>query len=83
MLSASLNKTFPFLSLLDVSDREEMLVSFKNPTVLEGKKEVIYLTTYSTHFIYGIMASDICQTTIQIAREETRCLLVDDLATEG
>ena len=32
-----------------------------------------YLTTHSTHFIYGYMASDIWQRTIQIAREETRC----------
>ena len=32
---------------------------------------MVYLTTHSTHFIYGYMASDIW--TIQIAREETRC----------
>ena len=32
-----------------------------------------YLTTHSTHFIYGYMASDIWQKTTQIAREETRC----------
>ena len=25
----------------------------------EGRKEVFYLTTHSTHFIYGYMASDI------------------------
>ena len=24
----------------------------------EGRKEVFYLTTHSTHFIYGYMASD-------------------------
>ena len=24
-----------------------------------GRKEMFYLTTYSTHFIYGYMASDI------------------------
>ena len=34
---------------------------------------MFYLTTYSTHFIYGNMASDIRKRTIQIAREETRC----------
>ena len=28
---------------------------------------------YLTHFIYGYMAWDIWQSTIQIAREETRC----------
>ena len=27
--------------------------------VLEGRKEMFYLTTHSTHFIYGYMASDI------------------------
>ena len=25
----------------------------------EGRKEMFYLTTHSTHFIYGYMASDI------------------------
>ena len=34
----------------------------------EGRKEML-----STHFIYGYMASDIWQRTIQIAREETHC----------
>ena len=39
----------------------------------EGRKEMFYLTTHSTHFIYGYMASDIWQRTSQIVREETRC----------
>ena len=26
---------------------------------MEGTKEMFYLTTHSTHFIYGYMASDI------------------------
>ena len=26
--------------------------------MLEGRKEMFYLTTHSTHFIYGYMASD-------------------------
>ena len=34
---------------------------------------MFYLTTYSTHFIYGYMESDIWLRTTQIAREETRC----------
>ena len=34
---------------------------------------MFYLTTHSTHFIYGYMASDIWCHTIQIAREETHC----------
>ena len=36
----------------------------------EGRKEMFYLTTHSTHFIYGYMASDICLRTILIVREE-------------
>ena len=36
------------------------------------KKEMFYLTTHSTHFIYGYMASDIWLRTIPIVRKETR-----------
>ena len=39
--------------------------------VREG--EMFYLTTHSTHFIYGYMASDIWLRTILIVRKETRC----------
>ena len=39
----------------------------------EGRKEIFYLTTHSTHFIYGYMVSDIWLRTIPIARKETRC----------
>ena len=34
---------------------------------------MFYLTTHSTHFIYGYMASDIWLRTIVIVRKETRC----------
>ena len=34
---------------------------------------MFYLTTHSTHFIYGYMASDIWLRTILIVRNETRC----------
>ena len=37
------------------------------------ERERFYLTTNSTHFIYGYMASDIWLRTILIVREETRC----------
>ena len=40
---------------------------------LTGRKEMFYLTTHSTHFIYGYMASDIWLRTIPIVRKETRC----------
>ena len=38
-----------------------------------GRKEMFYLTTHSTHFIYGYMASDIWLRTFLIVRKETRC----------
>ena len=34
---------------------------------------MFYLTTHSTHFIYGYMAPDIWLRTILIVRKETRC----------
>ena len=40
---------------------------------LEGRKEMFYLTTHSTHFIYGYMVSDIWLRTILIGRKETHC----------
>ena len=43
-------------------------------TVTDGQRErerkMFYLTTHSTHFIYGYMASDICLRTILIVRKE-------------
>ena len=40
---------------------------------LEREREMLYLTTHSTHFIYGYMASDIWLRTILIVTKETRC----------
>ena len=40
--------------------------------VIEREREMFYLTTHSTHFIYGYMASDIWLRTILIVRKETR-----------
>ena len=37
------------------------------------RENFFFLTTYSTHFIYGYMASDIWLRTILIVRKETRC----------
>ena len=39
----------------------------------EREREMFDLTTHSTHFIYGYMASDIWLRTILIVRKETRC----------
>ena len=44
-----------------------------NFAIYMGRKEMFYLTTHSTHFIYGYMASDIWLRTILIVRKETRC----------
>ena len=41
--------------------------------VWEREREMFYLMTHSTHFIYGYMASDIWLRTILIVRKETRC----------
>ena len=38
-----------------------------------GRKEMFYLTTHSTHFIYGYMALGIWLRTILIVTKETRC----------
>ena len=37
------------------------------------EREMFYLTTHSTHFIYGYIASDIWLRTILIVRKETSC----------
>ena len=37
------------------------------------ERKMFYLTTHSTHYIYGYMASDIWLRTILIVRKETRC----------
>ena len=39
----------------------------------EREREMFYLTTHSTHFICGYMASDIWLRTILIVRKEIRC----------
>ena len=44
-----------------------------NQIVTQTRKEMFYLTTHSTHFIYGYMASNIWLRTILIVRKETRC----------
>ena len=44
-----------------------------DPFPLEKGSEMFYLTTHSTHFFYGYMASDIWLRTILIVRKETRC----------
>ena len=50
----------------------EGLATTPSRPVQERKKEMFYLTTHSTHFIYGYMASDVWLMTILIVRKETR-----------
>ena len=86
MLSASLNKTFPSFfpsSLIICVTHRRMFCANKQRTghVLNKwlarlrnthkERYIFYLTTHSTHFIYGYMASDIW--TILLVRKETRC----------
>ena len=40
---------------------------------LVNEREIFYLTTHSTHFIYGYMATDMWLRTILIVRKEIRC----------
>ena len=47
--------------------------SFQTHGLKNIEREMFYLTTHSTHFIYGYMASDIWLRTILIVRKETRC----------
>ena len=52
------------------SNSEEHHIDLKHKYIQE--REMFYLTTHSTHFIYGYIASDIWLRTILIVRKETR-----------
>ena len=62
------NILYPEMKLADCASSDRGVVfRGKNPPLLhfppfscwvEGRKEMFYLTTHSTHFIYGYMASD-------------------------
>ena len=64
-----------------MKNTSQSLVSQSSPAIFqrqsaifqEREREIIYLTTHSTHFIYDYMASDIWLRTILIVRKETRC----------
>ena len=43
----------------NVSFNDALQLSFPNNILHEGRKEVFYLMTHATHFIYGYMASNI------------------------
>ena len=48
-------------------------ITINNNVLRAREREMFYLTTHSTHFIYGYMASDIWLKTILIVRKETHC----------
>ena len=60
--------TFPFALTITLTFSTSLFGSER-----EREREMFYLTTHSTHFIYGYMASDIWLRTILIVRKETRC----------
>ena len=66
-----LNQTTRVVSTLDG------LCSLNPNPESEREREMFYLTTHSTHFIYGYMASDIWLRTILTVRKETRCCHID------
>ena len=48
-------------------------VQYHQVYLKEGRKEIVFfLTTFSTHLIYGCMMSDVWERSVQVAREETR-----------
>ena len=56
-----------------ISLQREHIYPQESEWMNEWMNEMFYLTTHSTHFIYGYMASDIWLRTILIVRKETRC----------
>ena len=59
------NRISKCLSQVKLSDRASVII--------KREREMFYLTTHSTHFIYSYMASDIWLRTILIVRKETCC----------
>ena len=57
----------------EMSGEARCVSMVERPSGLWGEREMFYLTTHSTHFIYGYMASDIWLRMILIVRKETCC----------
>ena len=55
----------------DLKAVSDLLGIAVDPVLWERERKMFYLTTHSTHFIYGYMASDIWLRTILIVRKET------------
>ena len=67
------NRSLFFRVVIFSHDKGGLQDKKKSLYVREREREMFYLTTHSTHFIYGYMASDIWLRTILIVRKETRC----------
>ena len=67
----TLRETYHLHARLQETDRKTNKIL--NNEIREREREMFYLTTHSTNFIYGYMASDIWFMTILIVRKETRC----------
>ena len=78
-ISNNLNKEFIMMTKFTIHvqhSRQIIVFSFRATEICQIRfleREMFYLTTHSTHFIYGYMASDIWLRTILIVRKETRC----------
>ena len=61
--------------IVDKNNTMNLIVPYQYTCALPrtGRMEMFNLTTHSTHFIYGYMASDIWLRTILIVRKDTRC----------
>ena len=68
---SSLYDDTPLIGRSVISDIRQDL--FQLRLKFHREREMFYLTTHSTHFIYGYMASDIWLRTILIVRKKTRC----------
>ena len=62
-----------FSGLTDMPVGTSVVIMNRSRLVRNREREMLYLTTHSTHFIYGYMATDIWLRTILIVRKETRC----------
>ena len=69
------NCSFQFTEQTSMKEEEKMKKRWGKCSqgMREREREMFYLTTHSTHFIYGYMASDIWLRTILIVIKETRC----------
>ena len=71
LMSPSLTDDFKDQMDTSVFNNKPMLTF--STDLIGFRKEMFYLMTHSTHFIYGYMASNIWLRTILIVRKETRC----------